>query len=540
MDPTFDPYHKWLAIPKEKQPPDHYQLLGIPLFEPDPDVICNAADQRMAHVRSFQTGEHQKLSQTILNEISAARICLLNPQKKADYDATLRERPAERSSVPPQLAVAAADASQHSMPQPDVPAGVDGSGFVAGMPLWLLMAMVGMGAGALCCWLLFPLIVGQRDRVAAGPTDQQAVRAKSEPTRQPDEHAELSQQDEPRETEPDNDRPDDEQPELGSREEPREMEEAGAQPDYEGPELTSREEPPQQGDQQPPPEPEENPPPLPEEPEVPEQPEEPPPPDAGPEAPGAAEPERPAPERRSEENLPQIRSILPDLYNLVYVVTQDVARADKLISDFDKGDPTVACLSYDNVTVYSRFDRYRRPDGLTVAFYNTDAPMNYLVYERGDRQGTVRTWDPEGNLKYCGQYHKGDRQGFCCLFEEGELKLAVNYGPNTVEAVHLVSNDRLLKSFDDENKAREDATAAAALEELNKLEDALKSNEIEFKDDLSETIKNLRRNRAGVRNIRNRQAIQQRMNQRSLMTKALTEGVRRQSFSSSGPRVIPH
>lgn len=94
----FDPYHKWLGIPPEDQPPNHYRLLAIPLFESDTDVIANAADKQMAHVRSFQMGKHSQLSQKILNEIAAARICLLNAEKKADYDAALRAR--QRPKLP--------------------------------------------------------------------------------------------------------------------------------------------------------------------------------------------------------------------------------------------------------------------------------------------------------------------------------------------------------------------------------------------------------------------------------------------------------
>ena len=26
---AFDPYHQWLGIPPEQQPPDHYALLGL-------------------------------------------------------------------------------------------------------------------------------------------------------------------------------------------------------------------------------------------------------------------------------------------------------------------------------------------------------------------------------------------------------------------------------------------------------------------------------------------------------------------------------
>ncbi len=92
MSESFDAYHKWLGIPPEDQPPDHYRLLGIKRFEGDADVISHAADQRMAHVRSLQTGQHAKLSQRLLNEISNARICLLNAEQKAQYDTELAAR----------------------------------------------------------------------------------------------------------------------------------------------------------------------------------------------------------------------------------------------------------------------------------------------------------------------------------------------------------------------------------------------------------------------------------------------------------------
>jgi predicted RNA-binding Zn-ribbon protein involved in translation (DUF1610 family) len=100
MAGAFDAYHKWLGIPPEDQPPDHYRLLGIKRFEPDPDVISNAADQRMVHVRAFQTGEHAELSQQVLNELSAARVCLLNPERKLEYDQQLREQMQRKVEAP--------------------------------------------------------------------------------------------------------------------------------------------------------------------------------------------------------------------------------------------------------------------------------------------------------------------------------------------------------------------------------------------------------------------------------------------------------
>jgi hypothetical protein len=90
MSDQFDPYHRWLAIKPQDQPPNHYRLLGIDLFENDPAVIENAADQRMVHLRTFSSGPHGKLAQRLLNEVSAARICLLSPEKRQEYDEQLR------------------------------------------------------------------------------------------------------------------------------------------------------------------------------------------------------------------------------------------------------------------------------------------------------------------------------------------------------------------------------------------------------------------------------------------------------------------
>ncbi len=90
MSQDFDAYYKWLGIPPAHQPPDHYRLLGIQPFEADADVIEAAADGRLAHLRSYQSGKHQAICQKLLNEVSNARVCLLHPQQRAAYDTQLR------------------------------------------------------------------------------------------------------------------------------------------------------------------------------------------------------------------------------------------------------------------------------------------------------------------------------------------------------------------------------------------------------------------------------------------------------------------
>ncbi|MCL6502436.1 MAG: NPCBM/NEW2 domain-containing protein [Pirellulales bacterium] len=92
MAEGFDPYHKWLGIPPAEQPPHHYRLLGIAIFESDPDVIEHAADRQMAHVRSLATGKYAQHTQKLLNELAAAKVCLLCATEKAAYDQELRAR----------------------------------------------------------------------------------------------------------------------------------------------------------------------------------------------------------------------------------------------------------------------------------------------------------------------------------------------------------------------------------------------------------------------------------------------------------------
>ncbi len=92
MAENFDPYYKWLGIPPKDQPPHHYRLLGIELFEPDREVIDAAANRLMGYLKELASGDDASHSQKLLNEISRARLCLLNKEKKVAYDRELKEK----------------------------------------------------------------------------------------------------------------------------------------------------------------------------------------------------------------------------------------------------------------------------------------------------------------------------------------------------------------------------------------------------------------------------------------------------------------
>ena len=187
MADTLNPYRKWLGIPLEDLPPHHYRLLGIEPFESDPDVIANAADGRMAQVKKFQSGQLSQWSQRLLNEIAAAKICLLAVDKKAAYDRQLRIRLADQSSAVPKAAP-----SRARQPEPtpdgqtiaDVPHIEIASGSVRHAPrngprrrwpAWVWIDGAGLLLVVLAIWHSWGS--GRRTPVAAPPPSAQATPA---------------------------------------------------------------------------------------------------------------------------------------------------------------------------------------------------------------------------------------------------------------------------------------------------------------------------------------------------------------------------
>ena len=93
---AFDPYESWLGITAADRPPTYYDLLGLSAFESDPEIIEKAALRRMSKVRQHQIGPHSDESQEILAELARARLVLIDPDRRADYDAKLRARSESR------------------------------------------------------------------------------------------------------------------------------------------------------------------------------------------------------------------------------------------------------------------------------------------------------------------------------------------------------------------------------------------------------------------------------------------------------------
>jgi formylglycine-generating enzyme required for sulfatase activity len=155
MTEQFDPYHVWLGIPPEEQPPHHYRLLGIKPFEDNRDVIENATDQKVIHLRTFQLSKYRELAEKLLNEVAAAKVSLLNPSRKAAYDQQLRQQLSPAKNQPGEDPLAAkpgqgGDLAEETFTRPAAAAGGGQLGSSRKLPAILrqravFVATVGLG-----------------------------------------------------------------------------------------------------------------------------------------------------------------------------------------------------------------------------------------------------------------------------------------------------------------------------------------------------------------------------------------------------------
>lgn len=92
MADKFDPYIEWLGIRETSRPLSHYQLLGLADFEQDPLAIAVGADAAAARIKSCNPMGRGARWQQLLDEVSLARLCLVDRARKLQYDEQLRAR----------------------------------------------------------------------------------------------------------------------------------------------------------------------------------------------------------------------------------------------------------------------------------------------------------------------------------------------------------------------------------------------------------------------------------------------------------------
>lgn len=86
MSDSVRPYVEWLGIPPGNGEPNHYELLGLPLYESNAERIRTQYWERYELVRRYEVGVFSDVALNLLDELSQAFKCLSDPESKREYD----------------------------------------------------------------------------------------------------------------------------------------------------------------------------------------------------------------------------------------------------------------------------------------------------------------------------------------------------------------------------------------------------------------------------------------------------------------------
>ncbi|MDR1963038.1 MAG: hypothetical protein LBQ50_04610 [Planctomycetaceae bacterium] len=85
----IDVYRDWLGIQETNRPLNYYQLFRLKAFEDDVTKIRENYRKMNAHIRRYASGDYAAESQSLLNELAKAMLCLTDSARKLEYDVSL-------------------------------------------------------------------------------------------------------------------------------------------------------------------------------------------------------------------------------------------------------------------------------------------------------------------------------------------------------------------------------------------------------------------------------------------------------------------
>jgi hypothetical protein len=504
MAGEFDPYYKWLGIPPKDQPPNYYRLLGVEIFEADPEVIAIAAEQRILLVRSFQSGEYALLSQKLQKKIDAAKKNLLDSAKKAEYDISLRLQlrlqPAQSTAQPqqsrplptPQTSLKAPPIVQKNS---SLPGNTDYSVnpvVIARETLdWMRnhKKVVSLSVRLFCATLVIIILLvvavngkGLWTFIFDTSSDLVGKISGSSEEKPPDRQARIR-------SIPGNKTAEDVNP-PGQRNDSNSSA-TGA---------TAR-------TGTPPPSPNTDPLVTPVTPAITQPAVE-------------SQPVKPAAEETSNEiavlNLPSGKIFNARLFKV------NIISLLELLKDPDKEEQTL--LLEDPLGRICILAEHKQGvlDGISLYYNERRLPSIYATYADGQRDGFIKTWNEKGERVYWCQYEKGARNGFCCFFKADNLRMLLEIEQNKIRAVHLCANGKLDKSFNSVEEASADKDAQAILAEIEYLEADMKIDEDVFIKKVKDDYLTLRREKkAAATNARKKIALQNYLSRRVLEKQSL-------------------
>ena len=146
----------WLGLPPEAWPPNHYQLLDLPLGESNLALIEERVHQKLDCVRRYQVMYPEQATEA-MNRLAQAFVCLTNPPTKKAYDEQLLGKAS--ANAPP---VRVDSAGNPDLSRPDSPTSRPSEVVPPPLPTTIpppLPASSNLPAGSLV-WLYTPGVSG--------------------------------------------------------------------------------------------------------------------------------------------------------------------------------------------------------------------------------------------------------------------------------------------------------------------------------------------------------------------------------------------
>jgi antitoxin component YwqK of YwqJK toxin-antitoxin module len=546
MTGEFDPYNEWLGIPPKDQPPNYYQLLGIKLFEDDLHLITRAANERMRLVESFRSDDNSLLLKIILKNIVAAKVCLLEPIGKTEYDKSLRliiqsppSSPPPPPPPPPVQLPSAPIIKDRRLPRINAVGKTKTTNITGKISSkrhknnWLFYIGIGTTVILGCIFITIFLMRGNNPDSAIPISNKQLTQvadiAPIKPANYPTQNdKETISNDKAapniaNESVADASKIGDHSTPYNNNDIIEDVHDSKSLPSIKpNKELDTAEESKPNETQR-----------LPESSVTDNKSHQP----SRNTSPGSLN-VIPLPQNSTQKQLPKDRlssrtatsppvigrpksrytsdnssrtvdnKIILNLPSGKVFKSQlfdvEIRSAENKLKDqaggqlIDKHDiGKIILLRSPSSKTYALAEHDKgRLDGLYLAFYKFDIPMIYANYTDGTCNGIIKKWNENGERVYWCQYINGFRHGFCCYFKDDSLQILLEINHNNIDAIHLCSNGELEKSFVSLQKAVADEDAKMLIDELKETESELKKMEITYKKQIRDEDSRLRQQRA--------------------------------------------
>jgi hypothetical protein len=167
----------------------------------------------------------------------------------------------------------------------------------------------------------------------------------------------------------------------------------------------------------------------------------------------------------------------------------------------------------------------KRLDGLLTVVYPTGQPKLHASYKDNKREGTLVRWNENGQLLYYEKTRNDKVYEMACLFKDNRPWLIEDYDRFTRVAIYRIDENKVAKTYHDEQETAEDPSARDAFDALKRVRAQLEQEEISLKRDVRDYIDDVRRQLSAQKSVLGREAILSAMQQRNAANQATMHSI---------------